>query len=156
MRTQQETDSYFQGQIDVLLMILSEQAVLLGDRNLADLQQKVRDITMPESEQHKPRHDGMRRTREIFLHLSNDLMGKASRADPHSPHTSLLGYFDGRQLAAETIMGMLIRHLTPEDNRHVHRALQRIKEVLADTQAPEFMRGFTDCLKRLESSRHGA
>ena len=66
-----------------------------------------------------------------------------------------MGYFDGRQLAAETVLGLLLLMLDPEKNRQLQKTLEKMaQDTLHEDHLPvEFRRGFSDCLKRLESYR---
>ena len=76
---------------------------------------------------------------------------------PSAP-MSQLGYFDGRQFAAETMIGLLMVTVLDEKQKLVLRGLldELSKDVHADsTTSREFEQGFRDCVKRLKSFHGG-
>ena len=159
--TEQETAylQHLEGQVHLLVAVLSEQAGLLGDWHLLSLEQKVRDLVVPGGGPGEPRLEGMRHLRELVLETlrgARESAGKEATL-PAGSHSNL-GYFDGRQLAAETMLAILIGTLDPDKRDRVQQSVQAmVKGAAPDTDAPppDFMRGFTDCLKRLDFSRHG-
>ena len=71
---------------------------------------------------------------------------------PSSP-TFLMGYFDGRQIATETALGLLFRTLDERERGAIRELMRRVRrDFFAELQEPrEFLRGFDECLERLDS-----
>ena len=63
-----------------------------------------------------------------------------------------MGYFDGRQIATETAMGVLVASLEEDQRRRFLRNLDIMeRDLIADSIFPPgFVRGVKDTIKRLE------
>ena len=145
---------HIEGQIAMLMTILSEQAALLGDRNLTALEQKVRDIAVQGGGVDEPKDEGRRYGQEFVLNTLRTV-GKWAREDSQSQPggASSLGYFDGRQLAAETAVGLLMVLLEKPKRQALGESLTHLRKQFSVDPAltPEAARGFDDFLERLRN-----
>ena len=66
-----------------------------------------------------------------------------------------LGYFEGRHIAAETAISLLIEFLSEEQKLKLKGMLEEIHHTMHSTlgESKEFLRGFDECMKRLEFMR---